>query len=69
MSIVEGIRALNIEHLDSPLGRVTASIGYYVVGCDGFAHSPTEALGLADQNLYEAKGLGRNRVHPAICQS
>ncbi|MBW5416387.1 sensor domain-containing diguanylate cyclase [Pseudomonas sp. MAG002Y] len=69
MSIVEGIRALNIEHLDSPLGRVTASIGYHVVGCDGFAYSPTEALGLADQNLYEAKGLGRNRVHPAMCQS
>lgn len=63
-AIMEGIRAANIEHMDSPLGRVTASIGYHVVIPDSSEYNPAYELGFADMNLYTAKELGRNRVHP-----
>lgn len=51
----------NIEHLDSPLGRVTVSIGICVMTPDaGF--SPEAMIEAADAALYKAKEGGRNRV-------
>jgi diguanylate cyclase len=66
VSIIEAIRSLNIEHQDSPLGRVTASIGYHVIASTTSEYEPSQALGLADLNLYEAKAMGRNRVYPML---
>ncbi|GGM18436.1 response regulator [Pseudomonas asuensis] len=65
-AILEGIRALGIEHRDSAHGRVTASIGYHVVVPASFDCDPSQELGLADVNLYTAKELGRDRVHPEM---
>jgi diguanylate cyclase (GGDEF)-like protein len=61
-SIRERIETLQIEHASSPFGRVTASIG--VATCvpprDGTGMEPF--VGVADEALYDAKRLGRNRV-------
>lgn len=49
-----------IERIENPYRRITASFGVatYAVA----ATSPEELLAAADQALYRAKGLGRNRV-------
>ena len=58
----ECIEALAVPHPASPLGRVTASIGVATCvpprDCGGTA----EFVGVADEALYDAKRLGRNRV-------
>lgn len=61
-TIREKVEELAIEHPSSPLGRVTVSIGMATCvpprdgsGIDGY-------VGVADEALYDAKRLGRNRV-------
>jgi diguanylate cyclase (GGDEF)-like protein len=57
----EAIKALEIEHSESPYGRLTISIGVAVVvpGEDG---SIENLIARADAALYQAKANGRNRV-------
>ncbi|KIQ60862.1 sensor domain-containing diguanylate cyclase [Pseudomonas fluorescens] len=60
-AILEGIRALGIEHGDHPLGLVTASAG--VATCQPAIEDVTPAMLIkaADAFLYLAKNTGRNR--------
>jgi len=54
------IQVLNLEHIDSPIGELTVSIG--ISGCllqDASSYAVIEA---ADQKLYQAKISGRNKV-------
>jgi diguanylate cyclase (GGDEF)-like protein len=65
MNIAETIRHavfdLHIEHVQTPYGCVTASIG--VVTSQGRAvHDRAVLVKMADSALYEAKSTGRNRV-------
>lgn len=55
------VRALRVQHQGSSLGYVTVSAG--VAAAVPHAEGNPEALlALADEKLYRAKGLGRNRV-------
>lgn len=53
------IEKLNIENIDSPFGRVTASVGAVAIQNPEAISASYEK---ADQRLYEAKRSGRNRV-------
>jgi len=64
--IQEQLQALELPHAASTFGRVTVSLGFAV-------HEPSQlqphAAGLlasADEALYTAKHLGRNRIHPPL---
>lgn len=57
--MVAAIRALDIPHGASPLGRVTASIGVAQL-VPGPNHTPAELLERADRALYAAKQAGRD---------
>ncbi len=62
--IRDAVIALNVAHRDSPHRVVTVSVGV----CDalpGPGVDPDAALRLADDMLYEAKALGRNRIAAA----
>jgi diguanylate cyclase (GGDEF)-like protein len=62
------VQALRIGHDDSPIGRVTASIG--AVACRPREDESVRALvEQADRALYEAKEKGRNRVVVEILAS
>ncbi|HBG52223.1 MAG TPA: hypothetical protein DDW89_10510, partial [Gammaproteobacteria bacterium] len=68
-SVAERIRRMiwdaAIPHAESPLGRVTVSIGVADVqgqDCGG----ETDLLRMADGALYAAKRAGRNRVAQAV---
>lgn len=69
--LAEEIRAqiedLNIEHINNAnLGKVSISIGLYSCRIDRFSvDEPDEIFRIADQALYQAKEMGRNRVNSA----
>ena len=59
----ESVAALELAHADTPLGRVSASLGVYTGYPRSAARSdPLAWVEAADQQLYEAKAAGRNRV-------
>jgi diguanylate cyclase (GGDEF)-like protein len=61
--IREGIFALMIPHLDAPCGQVSASFGVTTVyPAQHRGLYPSDVIIRADQQLYEAKRTGRNKV-------
>ncbi len=62
--VVRAVHALALPHAQSPLGRVTVSIG---VAClqPGPLDEPEALLRSADAALYQAKAQGRNRAELA----
>jgi diguanylate cyclase (GGDEF)-like protein len=63
-----GLEALAIPHVASLRGRVTVSAGMAVLD-PHHARLASEVLEEADQALYRAKGLGRNRVEHVLRQA
>ncbi|MNI61169.1 Phytochrome-like protein cph2 [compost metagenome] len=59
--ILRAIRALDIEHADHPLGKVTASAGIATRQPGIEDVTPASLLKSADACLYSAKQSGRNR--------
>lgn len=57
----EGIENLNIPHPKSPFGKVTSSLGVSSMLANQ-NNQPDQLLKQADEALYNAKALGRNRV-------
>jgi diguanylate cyclase (GGDEF)-like protein len=62
-----GLQALAIPHAESDTGVLTLSAGLAMLDPD-HARSVEEVLKEADDALYRAKQLGRNRVEPAALQ-
>ncbi|WP_051971286.1 GGDEF domain-containing protein [Massilia sp. 9096] len=61
--IRQGVAGLDIEHADSTFGHVSASLGVFSGRPIGAAHNdPMAWIEAADQQLYEAKAAGRNRI-------
>lgn len=61
--IVKSLYDLNIAHVDCPLERLTTSAGIASSHHQGQRlASWRQVVELADEGLYEAKGLGRNQV-------
>jgi diguanylate cyclase (GGDEF)-like protein len=60
--ILHAIRALEIPHAESPLGRVTTSIGVAAAKALSIA-DPQALVKAADRALYAAKTGGRDRIH------
>jgi diguanylate cyclase (GGDEF)-like protein/PAS domain S-box-containing protein len=58
--VLEGVRALLLNHDGRALERITASLG--VALFPTHAHTPEALIEAADQALYQAKDAGRNRV-------
>ena len=64
-----GVQELAIPHADNPHGVLTISAGLATLGPDQRVRPATEVLKEADDALYRAKRLGRNRVERAAAQS
>ncbi|RYH67996.1 MAG: diguanylate cyclase [Alcaligenaceae bacterium] len=63
-AIRQGVSDRNIPHvLNTPTGRVTASLGVASVNPKDAPQSHMDLLQWTDEALYNAKKLGRNRVH------
>jgi diguanylate cyclase (GGDEF)-like protein/hemerythrin-like metal-binding protein len=60
----KSIESLNLEHVRSPAGRITASLGVAALTDDCFT-DPEALLRAADAALYRAKHDGRNQVQVA----
>jgi len=58
--VLEGVRALQLNHDGHALERITASLGIALF--PDHAHAPEALVAAADNALYQAKGSGRNRV-------
>ena len=56
------VRALDIPHVGSEKGVVTASIGVAVFHSAEKQFTPAQFVGLADAALYDAKAAGRDTV-------
>lgn len=66
------IESLQLEHESSPIQQVlTVSVGVATVTPGNHAQmiNPEQLLAIADQALYKAKHLGRNRVYHEGCNS
>ncbi len=63
-SLRKSIESLGLEHVRSPAGRVTASLGVAAL-TDGCFNNPEALLRAADAALYRAKHDGRNQVQVA----
>ena len=60
--ILETVRALNIEHSSSEVSdHVTVSVGIAIC-IPGPGQSSTDLMTAADDALYRAKSLGRDRL-------
>lgn len=71
--ILEAVRSLGIEHADTPLGRVSVSIGM-AMWPSNFTTETSFLIQQADRALYESKRRGRNSLsvfedHPSISSS
>jgi diguanylate cyclase (GGDEF)-like protein len=66
--ICEVVRSRKIVHSGNPLGYLTVSIGCATIVPANGQHS-TALIQHADEALYEAKRLGRNRVANANTQN
>ncbi len=64
LRLQDSISALQIAHVESPLGHVTTSVGLctYQASADGVLPGSHELLVAADALLYQAKEQGRNRL-------
>ena len=60
-TIRQSLVALGLPHVQSPLGKVTTSIGVVVLVPDE-AQTPEMFLRMADKAMYRAKAQGRNQV-------
>jgi diguanylate cyclase (GGDEF)-like protein len=60
-SIRAAVEALQLPHLDSPMGVLTASIGVVAL-VPTETTTAAQVLGLADQAMYRAKDQGRNQA-------
>jgi diguanylate cyclase (GGDEF)-like protein len=54
------VKSLEIENKESPLGKLTCSIGVHII--NEFEYDFEEIYNLADTALYKAKALGRDQV-------
>jgi diguanylate cyclase (GGDEF)-like protein len=60
-----GVAALAIEHVNNPPGILTISAGVAQLDLN-HTRSMSEVLKEADEALYRAKDLGRNRVEHVV---
>ncbi len=64
LDMLNRVRTLAIKNIDSPLGRVTISVGM-AIWPSQFATDTASLLQQADRALYESKRNGRNRLSVA----
>ncbi|TGL75923.1 diguanylate cyclase [Leptospira yasudae] len=61
LNILEKVEALEITHIKSAFAKITVSIG---IACTTESEIGTvqDLISISDQNLYQAKSMGRNRI-------